>query len=637
MTARVQQERGSGQLASTPIKRFWVELQGLVSAAAGAWIAVLPQLVALTLLGWSAYYGSVLLGAQIAVWSPWLVIVALSLGVTFRLATLIVSLRVVARYLGAPQVLRALSPQDYVEDDRDQSLSRLLTITMLPFLALYASFGYINSFVQDVVMMSTKSLGMATLVMELDPTGSPIAIIAVSLAIVALFLARRGLDRIGNRRDNVATGLLAVLIEAAFLLLVALSGFRIIGVVKLWLQDRAIWQWYDTAIQALAQMVPFDLPQVLTAIGSFVADVAWPVFWDVISQPLAWLALTALVFGSRVLSLAQLWRTEPAEAPKPGRAARVHERLARAHGLRRVALRVQDAFFGDIDDKYLPTWWALRLVLRAGWIPLGAFVISFNVLTLVGEWIQVQVLRMIGGGTFSQTLEVAPLVALIPDVGVLSAQLALLGATWVRILNRSTGDESNPAAPIASPRRHAERAAEVALIAALLIGFTAVSLAKPSDSVQQREVAVGTPARLAGAMVHIDAVRYGQRLTSVSGTDLGRSKGAFVVVKTSVYARDNDATSVAVSLQNGGRRYYSGGWGVRGLTPQLGFRQSADMVFEIDPRDLNEDLQATISPSSFLRGFTDEVQVNLAIADSAATSLPARVVEVDASIHTEAP
>lgn len=608
----------------------------MVSAAARAWFAVLPQLLALTLLGWSAYYGSVLLGVQVAAWSPWLVIVALSLGVTLRLATLIVSLRVVARYLGAPEVLRALSHQDYVEDDRDQSLSRLLTITMLPFLALYASFGYINSFVQDVVMLSTQNLGGATLVAELDPTGSPITMTAVSLAIVLLFLARRGVGRISNRRDTLATGLFAVLIESAFLLLIALSGFRIAQLVTLWLQERAIRQWYDTAIQALAQLVPFDLPEALAAITNFVTEVVWPVFWDVVTQPLAWLALTALVFGSRVLSLAQLWRTEPTAAPKPGRAARIQERLAKAQGLRRIALRVQDAFFGDIDDKYLPTWWALRLVLRAGWIPLGAFVISFNVLTLAGDWVQVQILRMIGGGTFSQSLEVAPLLALISDVGVLSAQLALLGATWVRILNRSNEAEGEATAVSVDPRRRGARAAEFALIAALLIGFTAVSLAKPSDSVQQRQASVGAPARLAGTVVQIDAVRYGQRLRSVSGADIARSRGAFVVVNASVYARDDGATSVGVTLENGDRVYYPGGWGMTSFTPPLGFRQSADMVFEIDPRDLNEDLAARISPRSFLRGFTDEVQVNLALPASGA-SLSAQVVEVDPSLRSEAP
>lgn len=608
----------------------------MVSAAARAWFAVLPQLLALTLLGWSAYYGSVLLGVQVAAWSPWLVIVALSLGVTLRLATLIVSLRVVARYLGAPEVLRALSHQDYVEDDRDQSLSRLLTITMLPFLALYASFGYINSFVQDVVMLSTQNLGGATLVAELDPTGSPITMTAVSLAIVLLFLARRGVDRISNRRDTLATGLFAVLIESAFLLLIALSGFRIAQLVTLWLQERDIRQWYDTAIQALAQLVPFDLPEALAAITNFVTEVVWPVFWDVVTQPLAWLALTALVFGSRVLSLAQLWRTEPTAAPKLGRAARIQERLAKAQGLRRIALRVQDAFFGDIDDKYLPTWWALRLVLRAGWIPLGAFVISFNVLTLAGDWVQVQILRMIGGGTFSQSLEVAPLLALISDVGVLSAQLALLGATWVRILNRSNEAEVETTAVSVDPRRRGARSAEFALIAALLIGFTAVSLAKPSASVQQRQAAVGAPARLAGAVVQIEAVRYGQRLRSVSGAEIARSRGAFVVVNASVYARDDDTTSVGVTLENGDRVYYPGGWGMTSFTPPLGFRQSADMVFEIDPRDLDEDLAARISPRSFLRGFTDEVQVNLALPASGASLAP-QVVEVDPSLHSEAP
>jgi hypothetical protein len=35
-------------------------------------------------------------------------------------------------------------------------------------------------------------------------------------------------------------------------------------------------------------------------------------------------------------------------------------------GFRLAATQVKEAFFGDIDDKYLPAFHSLRLVLRAG-------------------------------------------------------------------------------------------------------------------------------------------------------------------------------------------------------------------------------------------------------------------------------
>ena len=99
-------------------------------------------------------------------------------------------------------------------------------------------------------------------------------------------------------------------------------------------------------------------------------------FWEVLSQPIIWLAVAALVFGSQVLSLAELWRKgQPyaAGARRDGlRAAtgRKHRgpaaRPAAARASGWPAGQLREAFLGDIDDKYLPTFHSLRLVLRAG-------------------------------------------------------------------------------------------------------------------------------------------------------------------------------------------------------------------------------------------------------------------------------
>ncbi len=623
-----------GILALT--RRFGTELGALALAGGRAWIHLLPQLLALTLLGWSAYYGSVLLSARLAVWSAWLVIVGLALGVTARLATLVVSLRVVAEHLGVSTLLRSLASDERIDDDRDQSLSRLLTITMLPFLAVYASFGYVNSFVQDLAMMSVTSIGLATLLQDLNPTTSTVAMVAVGAVIVGLFLARRGLDRLLDRRRTVVLGIVAVVIEASFLLIVALSGFRLVEAFQLWLNDRAVRSWIDTAMHTLSQLLRIDLPVFFTTVWEIFVESVWPVLWEVISQPLAWLALTALVFGSRVLSLQDLWTQTPEQQSTPSRLAQIRGQLAQASGLRRAVLRVQGAFFSDVDDKYLPTWWALKLVLRAGWLPLAAFVTAYNLVRLSGEWVEVQVLRAIGGGSFTEGLLLAPVVALIPDVVVLSAQLALLGAAFARVLQqRERSDSPRTAAPAPGDRRTS--AAEVVLVAALLAGFTGLSLLEPSQSAQQHTVAVGTPSTLDGKLVTVNKVRYGDSLASASNPELGRSRLAFVVVTAAVYARSGPATTVAMQLHNGSRRYHSGSWGSFGLNAELGFQQSGDLVFEVDPADLNSHLEAIMTTSAFVTGFHDEVHIELGIPDSAPTRVAGQQVFVVAAPPREAP
>ena len=108
-----------------------------------------------------------------------------------------------------------------------------------------------------------------------------------------------------------------------------------------------------------------QLPAALARLAGFLTDEIWPVLWPVVSQPIIWLAVAALVFGSQVLSLAELWRRgQPDRRPGAGGVGvRPAHRQARAApdrppppGVRRVGAEVKEAFLGDLDDKYLPTF-----------------------------------------------------------------------------------------------------------------------------------------------------------------------------------------------------------------------------------------------------------------------------------------
>jgi hypothetical protein len=84
-------------------------------------------------------------------------------------------------------------------------------------------------------------------------------------------------------------------------------------------------QWLAEIKDALARffaIFKIDLPEILTRTWAFISDTVWPLVLDVIAQPMLWLAVAALVFGSRVLSLAELWRKgRPYAARIPGATA----------------------------------------------------------------------------------------------------------------------------------------------------------------------------------------------------------------------------------------------------------------------------------------------------------------------------
>ncbi len=259
-----------------------------------------------------------------------------------RLATVVIALRSVATELGAPALLRQVAPGDAVDDDRDRSLGRLLGITLLPFLAVYAAFGYVDSFARDVVLLSTYRFGPGELLGDLNPLNSATtAAIAIALVVV-LFVARRLLERWQERTGRLLPALLAALVEASGLFVVLLSAFRLVEGTRLWLGERRLAQWWQGAVDWSTGWLRFDLPELIGQVWSFLAGTIWPVLWDVVSQPLAWLTLAALVFGSRVLSLGDLLHTGPApDEGVPTRAERARLALARAEGPRRVLLRLQ--------------------------------------------------------------------------------------------------------------------------------------------------------------------------------------------------------------------------------------------------------------------------------------------------------
>ena len=101
-----------------------------------------------------------------------------------------------------------------------------------------------------------------------------------------------------------------------------MGGIRVWQQAKLWLTGREFMAWLETVKDAIlerAGVLSIRLPAIVTQAVGFVADEVWPLFWEALAQPVIWLAVAALVFGSQVLSLAELWRKGQ---PLPGEGAR---------------------------------------------------------------------------------------------------------------------------------------------------------------------------------------------------------------------------------------------------------------------------------------------------------------------------
>jgi hypothetical protein len=447
---------------------LWTELRVLIVDTGRVWWRLLPIIVGVYLLGW---LGSEL-GLRVAVIlgdiSPWLTLIMFAFSFVCTLAAAIVILTLAGRELG----IRQLLPEDEREiDDRDTSITRLLGITLLPFLGMYAAFGQVAKAAERLITQQWIRYGFLsnqqTVVGALyDMATKHLGWLIAML--VGIYVVRRLLDFLAERTGLRVLGIVVVLIEAFFLLLVVTGGIRVLQTFGVWLNDRAVMQWLAAIKNALADffaIFKIDLPEILTRISAFITDTIWPVLVEVIAQPMLWLAVAALVFGSRVLSLAELWRTgQPYAARIPGMTvfARYGEKRAFRRlgsppkGVRLAAARIQEAFFGDIDDKYLPTLHALRLVLRAGPIFLGAYIFVYSLVIILQNYLERSIHWLVGGHESQFWVRWEPLSALIQDALIEPVRLCLLAVAFRRCLELFA-QRSAASAPIeieARPETH---------------------------------------------------------------------------------------------------------------------------------------------------------------------------------------
>ncbi|MVA74926.1 hypothetical protein GC722_02620 [Auraticoccus sp. F435] len=622
----------------TTISSVLAEALRLAARTGQLWWRLWPQLIGVLLLGWVGYYLALIASVELTTNAAWVVVPTFAAGLVSLLASIVITLRLVASQLGVTALVRsvsgpaALDAPDDEDDDRDASVVRLLIITLLPFLAVYASFGYVDDLASELALLSGYTAGLGDSVLgRLNPVGSTRAVLTVVAAVVGLYLLRRVVDACYQRTRWRLLGLATAFVEACFLLLTVLSAFRLVEQVQLWWSDRRLVGWWDTLLADLAAgfaVLRVDLPEVLQRIGTFGGEVLWPVFWERITEPVAWLAMAALVFGSRVVSVADLWRKgEPLSARLPGaRRMRIARRLQQeatgSTGVRRVVLQAQEALLGDIDDKYLPTLQSLRLVLRAGAVFLGAYVLTFTAMRLLGLGLEVTVRALIGGRDGDTWVLLQPFLALDDTVLTTSVQVTLLAVAFSRALSIfADRAPEEPAATASRPprlpvgvTRRLRPVGQLGVALALCLVLAAADvLIDRTGEVDVARTRVGEPGPLGERVVTVSDPTFGQLLRAQGDTEaeIG-TPGAFVVVPVEVASPGRSGPQVAAELVHGERRYTSQ-FSSTGIGPDAGFVSRGDFVFEVDTADIGPNLRLELSLRELYSGYSPLLEVDLGL------------------------
>ncbi len=626
---------------ATPLRRLWAELALLTTQTARTWARLAAPIVGLMLIGWSGNELSILLGTEVSSSYPWLVIPVLAMGVVVQLVTIVVALRLVAIELGMPAMLARAPGADPAETGRETTLARLVAVTLLPFLVMYAAFGFLADYARRLVTLSTYRHG-ADLVSALNPgvewetiwtSGTfwvLVAILVVGYPVQVLIERRRD-----HFRHPLLVGLVLVVLEATLGFVVLLGAFRIVDVFVLWAQGREAAAWLEHGVAWLRGLFPFDLPAIVVAGWSFFVEQVWPVVLHGLTRPFLWLAMAGLVFGSRMLTLADLWRvgepTTEATTRRQGMLARLRSDSAQARGLRSVVLNVEELVLDGIDVQVLPAWQSLRLVLRAGWPFLGAYAIAFTVLDAAGSALEGLVDLVLGGHRIEFWLKAWPFVDLISMVGVMSVTWVLLGVAYTRALSIFTETGPDGVQPVLVPGRggsggRRSTAVEALTVAVVTVAVVvAVGLVPSGAEADVRRGVVGQAVPMQGQEVGTGSPRLATTIRT--GSDETRTDGVFVVVGVWVASPGPDGGLVDVTLVSGERTYhpYDSGFGPSALP---GFRAGKDLVFEVDPADVGPAARLAFRPVEVVSGYQQWVEIPLGLAaEDVAAALPETVVD----------
>ena len=99
-----------------------------------------------------------------------------------------------------------------------------------------------------------------------------------------------------------------------------------------------------------------------------------------------------------------------------------------------MAKEAQEIFLGDLDDKYLPTFHSIRLILRAGLVFLGSFVLVYALLQTVRNFASAALYRALGGHTIDFWIVWDPWIDLADVLPFEPLRLCLLAVAFRRCL-----------------------------------------------------------------------------------------------------------------------------------------------------------------------------------------------------------
>jgi hypothetical protein len=399
-----------------------------------------PVLLAILFAGEAGRYAALWAAVELSDFNSTLGVLVLVLG---PLAAVCALLAAVCALIAALYALRGSLPSLQASADeaaatgdenvagpkQHASVLTVLGSVMVPFLAIYASYGYlsedvfrfVNTAVTDELFNNPDAL-LGTGEIDSDRTALATGWLAMALVAVAIVL-RYGLGILARRRPMRWIPWVAAYVEVLWLVTLARMLANHEQAVFTWIQDRAVSQGIADGWRSV---LDFFGP-----VGNAV-DVASRWLFDLLSDadallviPVAWLTVGAVVYGQQ-LREPERRRATSHRRPRSGLVRRMHA----------PARQVGNELTGGLGDRFGALARGLRRLAVAGLAPMLLFALAFVLAQRLEYAVDLLWRDLIGPLPLDAYLAFVPHTGMVSHVIGTVAVVCLLGAAIDRVLDR---------------------------------------------------------------------------------------------------------------------------------------------------------------------------------------------------------
>ena len=287
----------------------------------------------------------------------------------------------------------ASNKSEETSDPTQQGLMELLSITLLPLVAVWSAWGILEQRVSELSVSNLVQRGTQPGASFFDLANN--AWRAYLPAIVILLVLRRVVVAVDDRWPSRPAKFVQVWAEAFFLLLTVVVTPYAVDDFKAWFKDRNFWyisvDWWSSA-KEFFDGIHIPIPAGIEFLWGFFWESLWPLFKEGVGEPLTWLAITTVVFGHRVLSSGGVFRGTRLERSLGGRSADA----PRPNRFVALTNQAPNLLLGGLREKFYPTLNAFRLLVRVGPVFLGVVCLVYTFWLLGEDWTFIGFQRLIG-------------------------------------------------------------------------------------------------------------------------------------------------------------------------------------------------------------------------------------------------